>query len=145
MADQFQDSIDRETLLAALGAKDETAQPDADKKKSLLERIATPAFVAGAAADWASTNNFMHHGIPEANPAITKIVGEHNRPGVLALGAAEDLAGYLLAKRLLKNHPKLLNSGLLAAGIGRAALAGRNEKMMYDHETAQNRALGLKP
>lgn len=129
MPSPFQQSI----LSAA--ADEAQRQNEADRRertlpqRSWLESAGTPAFVAGAGADWLSTALALHENprLQEANPMINWVP---TTAGKIGMGVAQDIAGYLLAKKILKNHPTLLNAGLLAAGIGRGALAARNLQVL---------------
>lgn len=102
----------------------DTSVPD----KSWLEKIGTPAFAAGAGADWITTAINLAHGFNEDNPTIN---WAKNPAAMIGLGAAQDIGGYLLARKLLKNHPKLLNAGLLASGALRGGIAARNAALLH--------------
>jgi hypothetical protein len=133
----FQDSINRQALLAAMqqGASDpqEPEQPPQLKPSagSPLDTVARNIWLAGAGADIGSTL-YNAYSVPEGNiaggeqnPLINKIPG--GLPVQLAAGAGMELAArYLLKKLLAKNHPKLFDLLQLGAGAAHAGFATSN-------------------
>jgi len=101
-----------------------TAPAAAKKSGGRGSKLALLALLAGGAADMGSTIYGLNTGLMrEANP----LIGGMDPKIGLPVGAATEIGGVLLARKLLgKNHPKLLNvlTGALAGVHG--GLAAHN-------------------
>ena len=108
------------------------------KHNKWLER----AFLGAGAADVASTYYGFSKGEEEANPLINWAPKHAQLP----IGIGMELGGMMLAKKLLKNHPNILNA-LFAGGAGiHGALATSNMmNMPSDEEVARRRAAAQQP
>ncbi len=96
----------------------------ADEKPAGMSRAALLTLLGAAGADMGSTAYFQQHpemGMHEANPLIKGLPTGAQLPA----GAAMEFGGLLLGKKLLKNHPKILNGLMygMAGAHGAAALS----------------------
>jgi hypothetical protein len=117
-------------MFAALNAAAQERRSDAPETPGQIRpslKIASVAFLSAAALDWSSScvNFNTAHGATEFNPELAWLNG-HPR-AIVALGAAQDVAGlWLWARFVGRQHPRLANAGLYVAAGFRVAIAARN-------------------
>lgn len=98
------------------------------------QSLKLPIVVFGASAmtDWTSTTYALSHGCHEDNPTINWLQPVSGTPGVIAAGAAIDVAGgYLWVHFVGRHHPKLAAAGLYVASAFRFTLAARNFSLVH--------------
>lgn len=96
-----------------------------------LDKFATGAFLAGAAADWTShaTCVTLSPHCHEMNPALNW-AGTRNVPVHIAIGATADvLSAYAVNRWIRPRHPKLARLGFALAAAGRFYLASSNVRL----------------
>jgi hypothetical protein len=114
------ESVSR-TQEAAQGPDPPPSAPTTGKGRKLSQAT----FLGGAAADIGSTLYFQHHpelGLEEANPLVKWAPQGAQVP----IGAAMEGAAAVIGHKLLKNHPKILNGLLIAAGLAHGGAAAKN-------------------
>ena len=84
----------------------------AQPSKGWFDKIAEATFWGGNGLDLATTAYAIAHGAHETDPIYTWA----GQKAALPMIAAENIGGYWLLKKLLKNHPTMQRLGLLAAG-----------------------------
>lgn len=93
-------------------------------------KLARAAFLAGMGADVGSTAYFQSHpelDIHETNPLVNRFPIAAQLP----IGAGMEFAAYLVGKKLLKRHPKIMNGLLMGAGAVHGGFAANNLRVIH--------------
>ena len=101
----------------------------ADETPSRFSKAALATYLAGAGADIGSTAYFQSHPelkIHEANPLINWAPTGTQLP----IGASLEMLAMCLGRKLLKNHPKIMNAITLGAGAVHGGLALKNLRLI---------------
>ena len=95
-------------------------------------KVPTIVYASASAADWASTGYCLtSNKCREANPLFSWAEPQFGSAGVIAVGAASDVAAVLLLRHLGVKHPKAVKVGLYALSAYRLALAAQNTRRGY--------------
>jgi hypothetical protein len=101
----------------------QTQAPHTSSGPSTLAKI---LYASGAGADMGTTLYAQAHGAKEKDP----LVSWAGRAAV-PVGAAMEGGGVLLASKLLKNHPKIMNAVLMGLGGMHGGAAAKNLMTMH--------------
>ena len=95
-------------------------------------KIPTIVYASASAADWASTGYCLSSGkCREANPLYSWAEPQFGSQGVIAIGAASDVAATLLLRHVGVKHPKAVKVALYALSAYRLALTASNTRRGY--------------